>query len=138
VLKRRIDALLLASLAAQTFGCAAQRSASPLNVDPSIWSIRSCGTHRIIVQRRCNPDHCFTDAFLQSQTGGTSSIEVPIKEVNEHVSAFVAVTGLDKEVGSCVFVLDVVEPHTGDALFTLRVEPQSDGIYSAKQVDAPN
>ncbi|MGH2959958.1 MAG: hypothetical protein ACRDKE_10150 [Solirubrobacterales bacterium] len=112
---------------------------SPPQVDPSILTIRSCATHRIIVERKCNPEHCRTDAFLQSGVGSAAIKIHPIREINEHVSAFVTEVNLDTGNAGCKFVLTVDEPHTGDRLFTLSVEPNhSEEGYAASKTQAPN
>jgi hypothetical protein len=108
-------------------------------LDPTILTVRSCATHRIIVQRKCNPEHCFTDAFLQSGVGKRGARTYPIQEINDHVSAFVADVEVEPSPSGCVFRLTVDEPHTGDHLFTLTVAPnRSHGGYDASKTQAPN
>jgi hypothetical protein len=117
--------------------CSTAAAAMP-RVDPSVWSVESCGSHRVIVERICNPEHCRTNAFLQSGVGSPAERTYPIHEVNEHVSAFVRSVNVERRDAECVFVLAVDEPHTGDSLFTLRIEPRKDQGYAASSTQAPN
>jgi len=122
--------LLRLSWFALIFGGAAQPAGAQLaHLDPNILTVRSCGTHRVVVQRICNPEHCRTDAFLQSGLGRKRLRTYPIAEVNKHTSAFVASVDIEDGKSECVFVLKVDEPHTGDPLFTLRIRPQPQGGY---------
>jgi hypothetical protein len=91
------------------------------------------------VQRKCNPAHCRTDAFLENGVGSDAPRIHPIREVNEHVSVFVDEVNLKTGNARCKFLLTVHEPHTGDRLFTLSVEPNdSEEGYAASKMQAPN
>jgi len=118
-------------------GTASAAAAMP-RVDPNVWSVESCGSHQVIVERVCNPEHCRTNAFLPSGVGSTAARTYPIHEVNEHVSAFGRSVSVERRDAECVFVLAVDEPHTGDPLFILRVEPRRDEGYAASEAQAPN
>jgi hypothetical protein len=107
------------------------------HADPSILTVRSCGKHRVIIQRICNRKHCRMNAFVQSGVGSAAARTYPIREVNEHVSAFVRAVDVEDSAG-CVFLLAVDEPHTGDPLFKLRIQPRTNEGYDASKVQTPN
>lgn len=107
-------------------------------VGEDVFAVRSCGENRVVVRRVCNPEHCRTNVFLESRIAGRGSQEYPIREINDHVSAFVAEVGLEQHGERCIFLLETIEPHTDEQLFILEVEPAGAGGYSASVRQQPN
>lgn len=127
---RLICAAMLWSLALASCARPTVRAATG-DLDADVWIVRSCGSYRVIIKRLCNPEHCRTNAFLQSGVGSTDRAIYPINEVNEHVGAFVRNVAVERGGSGCLFLLTVDESHSEERLFTLSLRPGTGGYLAS-------
>lgn len=115
----------------------ADAEAIPPKVDSSIWTLKSYGDHRMIIQRVCNPAHCTTLGFLEfltSEYPKTIKASLPITELNSSWWAFVSRVEVVVDDSGYHFNLYAEDTHGTDAGFILRISPDG-GQYIATKRD---
>jgi hypothetical protein len=112
-------------------------------LNPELWLVRSTNDHRVVVFRRCSPEHCFTESYLQwlkTEWQGERArrrpvvVEVATVALTEAngVGAFVKEATWRTENNDSVLYLELANSYTDKAVVRLRVEPLGQGKYRAE------
>ncbi len=124
--------VLLVPLLVALAGCARRLPSA----DPSVFLVRSYGSHRVIVERVCNPAHCTTRTYLEAMSDEYPArvlASAPVVEANvwwAFVDRIEVVPG--EHYG---FDLYAIDTHGSDAGFTFRVTPLDGVRYQGEMRD---